>query len=235
VHRIRARAVSIYLDGKKRDAEEREWCIQKEEEVGTHTSARRDLVKNCRESLFKGPGTKEAKKKEEDARLSFTICLQHVCVCTVTETVGDVFSLSARLEFSRMTFRLIGNSLSACSPFLLQFLFYFFFPVLLLFVAFPGQRERKWGAVSHPQMQNKATAFQEKGGMENQVDGNRSGFFLFIMCINTFGWEFVYFLFRGDAVIVIQKNWMGVGGFHNFFFLKRMCIKYTTLYIHIYI
>lgn len=42
------------------------------------------------------------------------------------------------------------------------------------------------------------------------------------------------FLFRGDVVIVILKklNRREGGGSPNFLLLKRMCIKYTTLYIH---
>lgn len=100
----------------------------------------------------------EEKKKMHDCLLPF-VC--NMCVYTQyvqeTETVGDVFSLSARLEFSWMTFRLIGNSLSLCM--LLPFSASIFFPSSFCccsFVrSFPGQRERKWGSVTQTQMQNK--------------------------------------------------------------------------------
>jgi hypothetical protein len=50
----------------------------------------------------------------------------------------------------------------------------FCFPsILLLFVAFPGQRDRKWGSVSHPQMQNKTTAFQKRKGKKKKQTKNR--------------------------------------------------------------
>jgi hypothetical protein len=62
--------VSIYLDGKKKthreEQRENDACTHKKEEVvGRHTTrARRDLVKNCRESLFKRPGpTREEKRR----------------------------------------------------------------------------------------------------------------------------------------------------------------------------
>lgn len=97
----------------------------------------------------------EKKTKMHDCLLPF-VC--NMCVYTQyvqeTETVGDVFSLSARLEFSWMTFRLIGNSLSLCM--LLPFSASIFFPSSFCccsFVrSFPGQRERKWGSVTQTQM-----------------------------------------------------------------------------------